>query len=63
MFSSAREGHVHPLFSGRVALVSATIKGARKQEEPIVGAQEVDLLNPRQLREEGGGIDERYRFP
>jgi hypothetical protein len=60
MFSSAREGHAHPLFSGR----SATIEGARKQEEPIVGAQEVDLLNPRQLREEGeGGIDERNRFP
>jgi hypothetical protein len=44
------------LFSGRVAndvLVSVTINEVLKEEESIVGAQEFDLLNLRQLCEEG----------
>jgi len=35
-----------------------------KEQEPLAGAQEDDLLNPRKLRQEGEQrVDERHRFP
>jgi len=57
--ATAGAGHGHPFPSGRVAngvgRCRVRFPAMLKEEEPIAGTQELDVLDPGQLRQEGEG--------